>query len=153
MIHHALGQTAAKPWGIRGNVGNCRRNPALKPRLIWKNKITFMEVRYIYIYTYTLYISNQSINQFICLKWYGYSGWHFCCHPPPKNVIICAHVKLRIMFAKFWDEHFPRNLGNIYRFFGGLNLNPKSWAEMDGILSRSKCLQYKTPSSNQPLFD
>ena len=111
--------------GLRGNVGNCRRNPALKTRLIWKNKIMFMEVRYIvhggtvhYIYIYTLYISNQPISLSICLKWYGYSGWHFCCHPPPKIVIICAHVKLRIMFAKFRDENFPRFLGTSTGFLG-----------------------------------
>ena len=57
--------------GLRGNVGNCRRNPALKTRLIWKNKIIFMEVRYIvhggtvhtYIYIYILctYQINQSV--------------------------------------------------------------------------------------------
>lgn len=139
MIHHALGQTAAKPWGIRGNVGNCRRNPALKPRLIWKNKITFMEVRYIYIYIYFVHI--KSINQSVYLSQVVRVFWlAFLLPSPTQKCNHMRHVKLRIMFAKFWDEHFPRNLGNIYRFLGGLNLNPKSWAEMDGILSRSKCL-------------
>ena len=91
MIHHALGQTAAKPWGIRGNVGNCRRNPALKPRLIWKNKITFMEVRYIYIYIYFVHI--KSINQSVYLSQVVRVFWLAFLLPSPTQK--CNHMRPR----------------------------------------------------------